>query len=156
MCTSSCADDVQLRERRGRGRSMHVSRRRRRRRINSRRSVGTAFAIRIRSSIKTGCKAQGGGAWSRTHAQGCQMAKFDPFLSLDCARAEGVGAQYKERKASNFAAQRSRAIVQKPEGPNRYDLKILLKLSGNHAYACLCHCHAMPSCGIGRTGWQLI
>ena len=30
--------------------------------------------------------------------QGCQMAKFDPFLSLDCARVEGVGAQCKERK----------------------------------------------------------
>ena len=36
--------------------------------------------------------------------QGCQMAKFDPFLSLDCARVEGVGAQSKERKGSNFAA----------------------------------------------------
>ena len=23
--------------------------------------------------------------------QGCQMAKFDPFLSLDCARVEVVG-----------------------------------------------------------------
>ena len=35
------------------------------------------------------------------------MAKFDPFLSLDCAdcaRVEGVGAQSKERKGSNFAA----------------------------------------------------
>ena len=42
------------------------------------------------------------------------MAKFDPFLSLDCARVEGVGAQSKERKGSNFAAQRSGAIVQKP------------------------------------------
>ena len=31
-------------------------------------------------------------------------AKFDPFLSLDCARGEGVGAQSKERKGSNFAA----------------------------------------------------
>ena len=49
---------------------------------------------------------------------GCQMAKFDPFLSLDCARVEGVGAQSKERKGSNFAAQRSGAIVQKPKGPN--------------------------------------
>ena len=29
--------------------------------------------------------------------QGCQITKFDPFLSLDCARVEGVGAQ------SNFA-----------------------------------------------------
>ena len=39
------------------------------------------------------------------------MAKFDPFLSLDCARVEGVGAQSKERKGSHFAAQRSGAIV---------------------------------------------
>ena len=39
-----------------------------------------------------------------TQVQGCQMAKFDPFLSLDCARVEGVGAQSKERKGSNFAA----------------------------------------------------
>ena len=31
-------------------------------------------------------------------------AKFDPFLSLDCARVEGVGAQSKERTGSNFAA----------------------------------------------------
>ena len=38
------------------------------------------------------------------YTQGCQMAKFDPFLSLDCARVEGVGAQSKERKGSNFAA----------------------------------------------------
>ena len=29
--------------------------------------------------------------------------KFDPFLSLDCARVEGMGAQSKERKGSNFA-----------------------------------------------------
>ena len=37
--------------------------------------------------------------------QGCQMAKFDPFLSLDwAARVEGVGAQSKQRKGSNFAA----------------------------------------------------
>ena len=51
------------------------------------------------------------------------MAKFDPFLSLDCARVKGVGAQSKERKGSNFAAQRSGVIVQKPKGPNTYDLK---------------------------------
>ena len=42
------------------------------------------------------------GLWGPAH--GCQMAKFDPFLSLDCARVEGVGAQSKERKGSNFAA----------------------------------------------------
>ena len=70
-------------------------------------------------------------------SQGCQMAKFDPFLSLDCARVEGVGAQSKERKRSNFAAQRSGATVHKPEGPNTYDLKIWLYPSGNHAAAAL-------------------
>ena len=42
--------------------------------------------------------------------QCCQMAKFDPFLSLDCAVVECVGAQSKERKGSNFAAQHSRAM----------------------------------------------
>ena len=52
------------------------------------------------------------------------MEKFDPFLSLDCARVEGVRAQSKERKVSNFAAQPSGAIDQKPKGPNTYDLKI--------------------------------
>ena len=31
--------------------------------------------------------------------KGCQMAKFDPFLSLDCARVEGVGAQSKRSVA---------------------------------------------------------
>ena len=56
------------------------------------------------------------------------MAKFDPFLSLDCARVEGVGAQSKEREGSNFAAYRSAAIFQKP---NTYDLKIWLEPSGN-------------------------
>ena len=40
------------------------------------------------------------------------MAKFDPLLSLDCNRVEGVGAQCKERKGSNFAAWRSGARVQ--------------------------------------------
>ena len=30
-----------------------------------------------------------------TFIQSCQMAKFDPFLSLDCARVEGEGAQSK-------------------------------------------------------------
>ena len=53
-------------------------------------------------------------------------AKFDPFLSLDCAGVESVRAQSKEMKGSNFAAQRSGAIVQRPEGPNIYDLKIWL------------------------------
>ena len=55
-------------------------------------------------------------------------AKFGPFLSLDCAPTPtpSTFAQSKDRKGSNFAAQRSGAIVQKPEGPNTYDLKIWL------------------------------
>ena len=58
--------------------------------------------------------------------QCCQVAKFDPFLSLDCARVECVGAQSKERKGSSFAAHRSGAIIQKLKVPNTYDLKIWL------------------------------
>ena len=36
-------------------------------------------------------------------SQCCQMAKFDPFLSLDCAPTPSTLAQSKERKGSNFA-----------------------------------------------------
>ena len=61
-------------------------------------------------------------ALSHLIMQGCQTAKFDPFLSLDCDGVESVGAQSKERKGSNFAAQRSGAIVQEPKRPNTYDL----------------------------------
>ena len=39
-----------------------------------------------------------------TCGQDCQMAKFDPFLSLDCARVEGGGRNPRQRKGSNFAA----------------------------------------------------
>ena len=55
------------------------------------------FGILTGNGIR--CEGSEGG-----NQQGCQMAKFDPFLSLDCARVEGVGAQSKERKGSNFAA----------------------------------------------------
>ena len=48
-------------------------------------------------------------------------AKFDPFLSLDCAPTPSTLAQSKERKGPSFGA-----IVQKPEGPNTNDLKIWL------------------------------
>ena len=48
---------------------------------------------------------------ARYVTQCCQIAKFDPFLSLNCARVEGVGAQSKESTESNFAAQRTGAIV---------------------------------------------
>ena len=47
------------------------------------------------------------GFWSMTPLR--YAAKFDPFLSLDCAKVEGVGAQSKERKGSNFATQHSGA-----------------------------------------------
>ena len=66
------------------------------------------------SQIFRSCVFGPSGFW--TMAPLCYDAKFDPFLSLDCARVEGVGAQSKGR----------RAIVQKPEGPKTYDLKIWL------------------------------
>ena len=40
----------------------------------------------------------------------------------NCAPTPSTLAQSKERKGSDFAAQRSGAIVQKPERPNTYDL----------------------------------
>ena len=40
----------------------------------------------------------------RTMAPLRYAAKFDLFLSLDCARVEGVGAQSKKRKGSKFVA----------------------------------------------------
>ena len=59
----------------------------------------------LQSGVPSHRHDSGTQALSSAHLnQGCQMAKFDPFLSLDCARVEGVGAQSKERKGSNFAA----------------------------------------------------
>ena len=46
----------------------------------------------------------GPGVQRKVGEQGCQMEKFHPFLSLHCARMEGVGAQSKEGKGSSFAA----------------------------------------------------
>ena len=54
--------------------------------------------------LETWCRYLLSLAAEESLVQGCQMAKFDPFLSLDCARVEGMGAQSKERKGSNFAA----------------------------------------------------
>ena len=36
--------------------------------------------------------------------QGYQMAKFEPFLSLDCARVEGCGGAIQGKEGINFAA----------------------------------------------------
>ena len=41
--------------------------------------------------------------------QCCQMAKFDPFLSLDCARVEGMGRN--PRKGGDQILQRSVAEI---------------------------------------------
>ena len=48
--------------------------------------------------------------------QGCQMAKFDPLLSLDCARVEGVGGTIQGKEGIKFCSLYSRAIS---EGPNK-------------------------------------
>ena len=42
-----------------------------------------------------------------TGKQCCQMAKFDPFLSLDCAGVEGVGWGHIPRKGRDQILQRS-------------------------------------------------
>ena len=58
--------------------------------------LGSSFIIRqFPVLIATHCGSRG---------QCYQMAKFAPFLSLDCTKVESVGAQSKERKGSNFAA----------------------------------------------------
>ena len=36
--------------------------------------------------------------------QGCQMAKFDPCLSLDCARVEGVGGTIQGKTGIKFCS----------------------------------------------------
>ena len=54
------------------------------------------------------------------------MAKFDPFLSLDCARVEGVGRNPRKGRDQILQCSVAEPIVQKPEGPNTYDLKIWL------------------------------
>ena len=87
---------------------------------------GFPYIIRlgeIESAVQTSRVLGGGGAmanlgqWAiseekeRLREQGCQMAKFDPFLSLGCARVEGMEAQSKEREGSDFAVWRSEAIV---------------------------------------------
>ena len=68
------------------------------------------------------CFAHGGSASTNLNP-GFPDGKIDPFLSLDCARAEGMGAQSKDRRGSHFAVQGSGAIVQKPDGPSTYDSK---------------------------------
>ena len=67
--------------------------------------AGDFLGLRLGADLGSGGVEAGTSTLSvRAWTQGCQMAKFDPFLSLDCARVEGVGAQSKERKGSNFAA----------------------------------------------------
>ena len=36
--------------------------------------------------------------------QGCQMAKFDPFLSLDCTMVEGVGGAIREKEGIKYCS----------------------------------------------------
>ena len=65
-------------------------------------SVGSASPSSIISTmIKAGLELMSA---SGVNCQGCQMAKFDPFLSLDCAGLESRGVQSKEEKGSSFAS----------------------------------------------------
>ena len=49
---------------------------------------------------------------ARRLGQGCQMPKFNPFLSLDCARVEGRDQILQRSIAEPYSF--------KPEGPNTY------------------------------------
>ena len=62
-----------------------------------------------------------------------QMAKCDPFLSLDCARVEGVGRNPREGRDQILQRSVVEPFSLKPEGPNIYNLKVWLMPSGNHA-----------------------
>ena len=64
-------------------------------------------------------------------------ATFNPFLSLDCARVEGVGR--KERKGSNFAIWQpwhkgAKEVVEKHGGSLPRDVKGLRAIPGIGAY----------------------
>ena len=58
-----------------------------------------------RDAYELGVRYIGGCCGVEPHhiRHGCQMAKLDPFLSLDCAPLPSTLAQSKERKGSNFA-----------------------------------------------------
>ena len=62
-------------------------------------SLAAQTRIRSRSSFNFGLASEGENEFG-SREQCCRMAKFDPFLSLDCARVEGGGV-----------AKHSRAIV---------------------------------------------
>ena len=77
------------------------------------------FGLRYADAEARSARSLAGPLSRQRPDQGCQMAKFDPFLSLDCARVEGAPrpppstlglrpppstlVQSKERKGSNFA-----------------------------------------------------
>ena len=63
--------------------------------------AGVNTGVDTAEACNTACKSQSTCKVSKT--QGCQMAKFDPFHSLDCAPTTSTLVQSKERKGSNFA-----------------------------------------------------
>ena len=70
---------------------------------------GSEGHLVLRRARGDGLKSGSGGVNTlqerRITPHGCQMAKFDPFLSLDCARVEGVGRN--PRKGRDQILQRS-------------------------------------------------
>ena len=67
---------------------------------------------------------------SRCPFQGCQMAKFDPFISLNCARVEGGGTRKGRDQILKHSVAEPWSL--QPEGLNSCNLNIWLSPSGNH------------------------
>ena len=72
---------------------------------SSRNSINGVETFDIKVTVGHSCKLL-----VTIRNQDCLMAKFVPFLSLDCASVEG-GAQSKERKGSNFAIRQSWFLI---------------------------------------------
>ena len=66
-------------------------------------ALSRSTGLCVDSRLKNRCSLQSTNSSPSHH--GCQMAKFDPFLSLDCARVEGRGRN--PRKGRDQTLQRS-------------------------------------------------
>ena len=85
---------------------------------------------------------------------GARVARFDPFLSLDCTGLEGTGRNPRKRRDTLLQRRVVEPQSLKPKGVNVYNLKFLLKSSDQPVW---CYFRAETiwemMCGRGRTEW---